>query len=159
MHQYLKFIFGITFYIFITVPLSIISSFHCTHSNGICQQTCIYYCVYSEKFLMMDTGTVRNMQSFYSKNKLEILVHLVAFIIRKLRQKVKMNFYYYNQPFQKEPLEPRYYQINRTKEKNLKPILQIKYSKFCSESLKVKAQLIDLMISGRLTLRCMCNDI
>jgi hypothetical protein len=61
--------------------------FHCTHSNGIChtvlltaceqdqdgtaisvlillascQQTCTYCCVYSEKLLMMDRGTVRNM--------------------------------------------------------------------------------------------------
>jgi len=32
-----------------------------------CQQTCMTYthcCVYSDKFLMMDRGTVRNMQSF-----------------------------------------------------------------------------------------------
>ena len=34
----------------------------------------IYHCcVYSEKFLMMDRGTFRNMQSFYSKNKFEKL--------------------------------------------------------------------------------------
>ena len=26
-----------------------------------CQQTCMYCCVYSEKLLMMDRGTVRNM--------------------------------------------------------------------------------------------------
>jgi len=26
-----------------------------------CQQTCIYCCVYSEKLLMMDRGTVGNM--------------------------------------------------------------------------------------------------
>jgi len=26
-----------------------------------CQQTCMYYCVYSEKLMMMDRGTVRNM--------------------------------------------------------------------------------------------------
>jgi len=38
-------------------------------------------CVYSEKLLMMDRGTVRNMYS-YSKNKYEKLVHLVGFIIR-----------------------------------------------------------------------------
>ena len=25
------------------------------------QQTCMYFCVYSEKLLMMDRGTVRNM--------------------------------------------------------------------------------------------------
>jgi len=42
----------------------------------------IYHCcVYSEKLLMMDRGTVRNMK-FYSKNKFEKLVHLVGFIIR-----------------------------------------------------------------------------
>jgi len=68
---------------FRTVPLSIISSFHCTHSNGISHTACdqdqtelrpdparklsanlydIYHCcVYSEKLLMMDRGTVRNM--------------------------------------------------------------------------------------------------
>jgi len=42
----------------------------------------IYHCcVYSEELLMMDRGTVRNMQ-FYSKSKFEKLVHLVGFIIR-----------------------------------------------------------------------------
>ena len=45
----------------------------------------IYHCcVYSEKLLMMDRGTVRNQQSFVSKNKFEKLVHLVGFIIRNL---------------------------------------------------------------------------
>jgi len=70
-----------------TVPLSIIRSFlHCTHSNGMChtglltackqdQQfhpdpTCklsanvydIHHCcVYSEKLLMVDRGTIQNM--------------------------------------------------------------------------------------------------
>jgi hypothetical protein len=38
-------------------------------------------CVYSEKLLTMDRGTVQNMQ-FHSKNKFEKLVHLVGFIIR-----------------------------------------------------------------------------
>jgi len=71
---------------FRTVPLSIIRSFSCTHSSGIChtglltaceqdqngtssvlillascQQTCMHCFVYSEKLLMMDRGTVRNM--------------------------------------------------------------------------------------------------
>ena len=42
----------------------------------------MYHCsVYIEKLLMMDRGTVRNMQ-FYSKYKFEKLVHLVGFIIR-----------------------------------------------------------------------------
>ena len=38
-------------------------------------------CVYSKILLMMDRGTVRNMQ-FYFKNKFEKLVLLVGFIIR-----------------------------------------------------------------------------
>ena len=87
MHQFFKFIFGIKFYVFRTVPVSIIRSFSTvrTHSNGIChtclltaceqdqdgtqfllascQQTCMTHlcCMYSEKLVMMDGGTVRNM--------------------------------------------------------------------------------------------------
>ena len=38
--------------------------------------------VYSEKRPMMDTGTVRNMQSFIPKIKFEKLLHVVGFIIR-----------------------------------------------------------------------------
>ena len=38
-------------------------------------------CVYSEKLLMMDTGTVRNIE-FYSKNKFEKLMRIVGCIIR-----------------------------------------------------------------------------
>jgi len=42
----------------------------------------IYHCcVYSEKLLMMDRGTVRNIESFIPKIN-EKLVHLVGFIIR-----------------------------------------------------------------------------
>ena len=42
----------------------------------------IYHCcMYSEKLLMMDRGTVRKHVEFYSKNKYEILVHVVGFII------------------------------------------------------------------------------
>jgi len=51
----------------------------------ICQQTCMTYtycCVYSEKHLMMNRGTAPNIVEFYSKNKLEKLVHLVGFITR-----------------------------------------------------------------------------
>jgi len=69
-------------YMFRTVPLSIIRSFfHCTHSNGICHTGLLIACeqdqdgtefhpdcmtytiaaVYSEKLLMMDRETVRNM--------------------------------------------------------------------------------------------------
>ena len=39
-------------------------------------------CVYSEKLLMMDRGTVRNMYNFIPKNKCEKLLHPVGFIIR-----------------------------------------------------------------------------
>ena len=43
----------------------------------------IYHCcVYIEKLLMVDRGTVRNMWSFISQNKFEKLVHLVGFIVR-----------------------------------------------------------------------------
>ena len=38
--------------------------------------------MYNEKLLIMDRGTVRNIQSFVPKNKFEKLVHLVGFIIR-----------------------------------------------------------------------------
>ena len=65
MYQFLKFIFGIKLYMFRAVPLSIISSF-----SQYTQQWYMSYkfaddiyhcCVYSEKLLMMDTGTVRNV--------------------------------------------------------------------------------------------------
>jgi hypothetical protein len=36
---------------------------------------------YSEKLLMMDRGTMRNMYSFIPKNKFEKLVHLAGFIV------------------------------------------------------------------------------
>ena len=43
----------------------------------------IYYCcVYSTRLLMMDRVTVRNMYIPIAKNKFEILVHLVGFIMR-----------------------------------------------------------------------------
>ena len=43
----------------------------------------IYHCcVYSEKLLVIDRGTFRNMQDFYSKNKFEKFGRLVGFIIR-----------------------------------------------------------------------------
>jgi len=64
MHWFLKFIFGIKLYMFRTVSLSIIRKF-----SLYTQQWCMSYrsadvyhcCVYSEKLLMMDRGTVRNM--------------------------------------------------------------------------------------------------
>jgi len=44
MHQFLKFIFGIKLYMFRTVPLSTIRSFHCTHSNCICHTGLLTAC-------------------------------------------------------------------------------------------------------------------
>jgi len=59
---------------FRTVHVSIIGTFHRTHSNCICHTGVLTArelsanlydvddcCVYSEKLLMIDTGTVRNM--------------------------------------------------------------------------------------------------
>ena len=74
MHYFLEFIFGINSTCFGQFLCPSSAVFHCTHSNGICH-TClltahkllanlydIYHCcVYSEKLLMMDRGTVRNM--------------------------------------------------------------------------------------------------
>ena len=44
MHKFLKLIFGIKLYVFRTVPLSIIRSFDCTHSNGICRTGLVTAC-------------------------------------------------------------------------------------------------------------------
>ena len=95
MHQFLKFIFGIKLRMFRTVPLPIIMSFFALHTAMVyviqvlltaCEQdqeepvpswscsqavskTCMLYhcCVYSEKLMMIDRGTVWNMQSFVPK--------------------------------------------------------------------------------------------
>ena len=58
MHQFLKFIFGIKIRRDPACKLlaSLYHTYHC--------------CVYCEKLLMMDRGTVRNMQSFIPKIKL-----------------------------------------------------------------------------------------
>ena len=90
MHQFLKFIFGKKSTCFGQFLSPSSGVFHCTHSNGICHtgfpdscerdpaRSCqqnlydiyhccvnlydIYHCcVHSEKLLMMDRGTVRNM--------------------------------------------------------------------------------------------------
>ena len=53
---------------FRTVPLSIIMSYRFAESKLSANVCDIYHCcVYSEKLLMMDRGTVRNMQSFIPK--------------------------------------------------------------------------------------------
>ena len=87
MHLFLKFIFGIKLYMFQTVSLSIIRSFSLytqqwymshrfadslwagsgrnhpdpAHKLSANLYDIYHCCVYSEKLLMMDTGTVRNM--------------------------------------------------------------------------------------------------
>jgi len=72
MHYFLKFIFRIKIYIFRTVALSTIRSFSLytqqwCMSHGFCWQLSAnlydihHCCVYSEKLLMVDRGTVRNM--------------------------------------------------------------------------------------------------
>ena len=79
---------------FRTVPLSIIRSFHCKHSNGICptalltacgQQTCRTYTIAVFTVKTPDDGQ-RNCPKhveFHSKNKFEKLVNLVCIIIKK----------------------------------------------------------------------------
>jgi hypothetical protein len=76
MHQFLKFIFGIKLYMFQTVPLSIIRSFSLYTQQWYQDQGrrpdparklsanrygIYHWCVYSEKLLMMDRGTSRNI--------------------------------------------------------------------------------------------------
>jgi len=73
MHYFLKFIFGIKLYMFHTVPLSIIRSFSLYTQQWYMSYRFadsllsaklydIYHCcVYSEKLLMTDRGTVWNM--------------------------------------------------------------------------------------------------
>ena len=92
---------------FRTVPLSIIRSFHCTHSNDICHTGLLTACeedqdgtswscsqavrnpVWHIPFLCVQWKTSDDGQrncpkhvKFYSKNKFEKLVHLVGFVIR-----------------------------------------------------------------------------
>jgi len=70
MHLFLKFILGMNLYMFRTVPLSIIRSFSlytqqshtgyvdCLQSSQHNLYDIHHCCVYSEKLLMMDRGTV-----------------------------------------------------------------------------------------------------
>jgi len=84
MHQFLKFIFGIKLYMFRTVALSIIRNFSLyTHTNRYMSYRFAdslrarklsanpydihHCCLYSEKLLMMDRGTVCNMYSLIRK--------------------------------------------------------------------------------------------
>ena len=74
MRQFLKFIFEKK-----TLHVSNSSSLHRqefftvhTAMVRVIKFCCVYCCVYSEKLLMMDRGTVRNRQSFIPKKNLEI---------------------------------------------------------------------------------------
>jgi len=72
MHQFFNFFYGLKLCMFRTVPLSIIRSFslytqqwYMPYSLLSANMYDIYHCcVYSEKLLMMDRGTVRNMYGF-----------------------------------------------------------------------------------------------
>ena len=77
MHEFLKFIFGIKFYMFRTVPLSIIRSMSLYTQQYI--QVC---CVYSKKTPDDGQRNCPKHVEFYSKNKFEKLVLLFDFIIR-----------------------------------------------------------------------------
>ena len=60
MHKFFKFNFGIKFYMNRTVPLSLIRSFSLYTQQWYFYD--IYHCcMYSEKLLMRDRGTVRNV--------------------------------------------------------------------------------------------------
>ena len=89
--------FGMKLHMFRTVPLSIIRSFHCTYSNGIChtvllraasscQQTSMTYTIAVCTVKTPDDGQRNCLKhvEFHSQNKFEKLVHLVGFIIRNL---------------------------------------------------------------------------
>jgi len=81
---------------FQTAPLSIIRSFHCTHSNGICHKGLLTACsqavskpVWHIQLLCVQWKTPDDGQrncpkhvEFYPKNTFEKLVHLVGFIVR-----------------------------------------------------------------------------
>ena len=75
----------------LTFPLSITRSFLLYT-----RQTCMYCCVYSEKLLVMDRGTLRIMQSFIPKinlrNKCIWLVLLQEFISMRGHLNVKYVF-------------------------------------------------------------------
>jgi len=85
MHYFLKFIFGIKLYMFLTLPLSVIRSFslHTQQRYMSYKSADIYHC-WVVQWKTPDDGH-RNCPKhveFYSKNKFEKLVHLVDFIIR-----------------------------------------------------------------------------
>ena len=102
MHYFLKFIFGIKLYMFRTVPLSIMSfslytqqwyvSYMFADNLRACSQA-VSKPIWREPLLCVQWKTPDDGQrncpkhvEFYSKNKFEKLVHLVAFIIRMVTE-------------------------------------------------------------------------
>jgi len=91
MHQFLKFIFGIKFYVFQKVPLSNIRSFSLytqqlchTGLQTACKLSANLYVLLYVQWKTPDDGH-RNCPKhveFYSKNKFEKLVHLVGFFYK-----------------------------------------------------------------------------
>jgi len=92
MHWFLKFIFGIKFYMFRTVPLSIICSFSLytqqwymsySFTDSLRKLYDIYhYCVHGKKTPDDGQKNCPKHVEFYSKNKFQKSVHLVDSIIR-----------------------------------------------------------------------------
>ena len=90
MHYFLKFIFGIKLYMFRTVPLSIIRSYSLyTQQRYMSYTFAVSKSVWHIPLLCVQWKTPDDGQrncpkhvEFYSKNKIEKVVHLVSFIIR-----------------------------------------------------------------------------
>ena len=95
MHQFLKFIFGIKLYMFITVHLSILRRFllYTQQYIRVCWQPgnsqAVSKPVWHISLLCLQSKTPDDGQrnypkhvEYYSKNKFEKLVHLVGFIVR-----------------------------------------------------------------------------
>jgi hypothetical protein len=96
MHEFLKFILGMNFYMFRTIPLSIVSSFSLYtrqwYMNSVLSWSCsqaVSKPVWHIPLLCVQWRTPDDGQrncpkhvEFYSKNKFEKLVHLVGFIVR-----------------------------------------------------------------------------
>ena len=91
MHKILKFIFGIKFYMFRTVHLSIVRSFslytqqwymsYRLDERKLSANLCVLLCVQWKTPADGQRNCPKHVE-FYSKNKFEKLVHLVGFVIR-----------------------------------------------------------------------------
>jgi len=79
MYKYIKFIFGIKLYMFRTVPCQSSGVFHCTHSNGICHTGLLTACEQDQDGTSW--SCCPKHVEFYSKNKFDILLHLVGSVL------------------------------------------------------------------------------